>query len=279
MPTVVITGAGSGLGRELALQWDQKGWRVIATDRHLGSARETVGLLKNGQPHAAYALDVSQDAPFDQLLDALSDTPIDMLVNNAGVATAGTLTNTPLSEWDRVIDVNLMGVVRGCRAFASRLKSGGGGHVVNIASFAGLANAPAMATYNVTKAGVISLSETLRTEWQRDNIGVTVVCPSFFQTGLLEHAESFGVDIQRIGGKLMEQSPITATDVARSIIASVESGQFLCIPHRDARWQYRLKRFAPESFARMMINRARAMLRSSPPAPGNVPSQESSTGS
>ena len=261
MPTVVITGAGSGLGRELSRSWARRQWRVVATDRHLAGAQETVSQLDSGAPHEAIQIDVTRDEDFARLTEHLADSPVDVLVNNAGVATAGSLTNTPLSEWQRVLDINLMGVVRGCRAFAPMLRAGGGGHVVNIASFAGLANAPAMSTYNVGKAGVVSLSETLRTEWQSAGIGVTVVCPSFFQTALLKDAESFGIDIRTVGGKLMARSPITAEDVAESIVRAVEARDFLCIPHRDARWLHRLKRFAPETFARLMVNRSRALMR------------------
>ncbi len=262
MPTVVITGAGSGLGRALALGWADAGWRVIATDRDRQRAAETVQQLRPNDGHEAHALDVTSDTDFEQLAHALGTDDIDVLVNNAGVASAGTIGNTPLPEWGRVLDVNLMGVVRGCRTFERQLAAGGGGHVVNVASFAGLANAPAMATYNVSKAAVISLSETLRTEWATDQVGVTVVCPSFFQTALLDDAQGFDVDIRGIGAKLMARSPITADDVARCVIDAVKAQRFMCIPHRDARWLHRLKRLAPESFTRLMINRARGLLRS-----------------
>ncbi|MEM6639611.1 MAG: SDR family NAD(P)-dependent oxidoreductase [Pseudomonadota bacterium] len=270
MPTVVITGAGSGLGRALAIEWAQRGWRIVATDRHLDGAQETVRLLPTratgDEQHEAFVLDVTRDEDFSRLLNHMGTVRVDMLVNNAGVATAGSLSNTPLSEWDRVLDINLMGVVRGCRAFESRLRADGGGHVVNVASFAGLANAPIMATYNVTKAGVIALSETLRTEWLADKIGVTVVCPSFFQTGLLDHSESFGIDLKRIGSKLMANSPITAEDVARRVVADAEAKRFMCIPHSDARWLHRLKRLAPEMFSRMMVNKSKGMSRPREPS-------------
>jgi NAD(P)-dependent dehydrogenase (short-subunit alcohol dehydrogenase family) len=262
MPSVIITGSGSGLGRELALAWSSKGWRVIATDMDGERAEQTRAMLANADNSISATLDVTQDADFERLVDRLQrdNESIDVLVNNAGIASAGRLSATPLEHWHRLLDVNLIGVVRGCRAFENMLADGGG-HIVNIASFAGIANAPAMGAYNVAKAGVISLSETLRTELDGRGVGVTVVCPSFFKTPLLDRAEGFGVDLKSLGTKLMDASPIDAADVATHILTSVERGEFMCIPHRDARWLYRLKRWAPNSFARLMVSRARGLLR------------------
>src|SRR5690606_11174933 len=92
----------------------------------------------------------------------------------------------PMADWEWIIDINLKGVVRGCRAFTPMMKKQGSGQLVNIASLAAVANAPTMSSYNVTKAGVVSLSETLRHELAPYGIGVTVVCPSFFQTNLAD---------------------------------------------------------------------------------------------
>lgn len=263
MPTVVITGAGSGLGRALARTWAERGWQVIATDRDGASAAVTAAALPGPATHRHQELNVMRNEDFVALEQSLraESVAVDVVVNNAGVAGAGRLTSTPLSHWDQVLDINLMGVVRGCRAFIPGMSERGRGHLVNIASFAGLANAPAMSTYNVTKAGVVALSETLRTELDADGIGVTVVCPSFFETNLLHEADGFGIDIRSLGSKLMAQSPLTAEDVAERIVAAVEKKSFLCIPHRDARWLYRLKRYAPETFARIMVNKARGLLR------------------
>lgn len=266
MRTAMITGSGSGLGRELARAWAARGWRVVATDRNGDAAAETCAMLDEPTRHRSAVLDVTADDDFTALRESLShdNTCLDVVVNNAGIACAGRIGATPLEHWDEVLDINLLGVVRGCRTFEPMLAADGGGHIVNIASFAAIASAPAMATYNVAKAGVVSLSETLRTELAAKNIGVTVVCPSFFQTNLLDDAEGFGVDLQALGSKLMAASPISATDVANIILEAVESKRFMCIPHRDARWLYRLKRWAPETFANLMLSRSRALLREKP---------------
>ncbi len=263
MRTVLITGSGSGLGRELALAWAQRGWRVVCTDQHGERAEQTCDMLDGDLAHLHATLNVTQQADFAALSEQLrqADVTLDVLVNNAGIASAGRLSSTPLDSWELVLNVNLMGVVRGCREFEPFLRANGGGHIVNIASFAGIANAPAMGTYNVAKAGVVSLSETLRTELVGQHIGVTVVCPSFFETNLLDNTESYGLDLKHIGGKLMAASKITASDVAACVLRAVDKNQFMCIPHRDARWLYRLKRWAPETFARMMAAKARGLMK------------------
>lgn len=263
MPTAVITGAGSGLGRALAVAWAARDWQIVATDRDATAAAATADALPGSARHFHTGLDVTRNDDFDALINMLASESInaDVLVNNAGVAGAGRLTSTPLEHWDQVLNINLLGVVRGCRAFVPQMSARKTGHLVNIASFAGLANAPAMSTYNVSKAGVVALSETLRTELHDDNIGVTVVCPSFFETNLLDEADGFGIDIRSVGRKLMSQSPLSAEDVAQCIVRAVENDSFLCIPHSDARWLHRLKRYAPETFARIMVNKARGLLR------------------
>ncbi len=263
MPTVLITGSGSGLGRELALAWAQRGWLVVCTDQHGDRAKDTCDMLTGDQGHMHATLDVIRQADFEALSEQFRqhDMTLDVLVNNAGIASAGRLSSTPLDSFQFVLNVNLMGVVRGCREFEPFLRANGGGHIVNIASFAGIANAPAMGSYNVSKAGVVSLSETLRTELVGQRIGVTVVCPSFFQTNLLDESESFGLDLKHVGSKLMAASKITASDVAACVVRAVEKNQFMCIPHRDARWLYRLKRWAPERFASLMAAKARGLLK------------------
>lgn len=262
MRTVVITGGGSGLGRALAHAWARRGWRVVVTDAFEERARETCTQLPNAGDCLAYQLDVTCDEHFTAVVDDLARRvgSIDLLINNAGIGSAGRFEITPMSEWERVIDVDLMGVVRGCHRLFELLKAGEGGHIVNIASFAGIANAPGMAAYNVAKAGVVSLSETLRGEWARHNIGVSVVCPSFFQTNLLADMQCYGVDAKRVANKLMQASSIQADEVAAAIVAAVDKQQFLVIPHTDARFLARLKRLAPNWFHRLVNKKAAPMV-------------------
>ena len=107
-------------------------------------------------------------------------------MNNAGIATGGRIDVESLDEWDRVVDINLMGVVRGCRAFTPLFKRQRSGHIVNTASAAGLVHPPMMSSYNTVKAGVVALSETLSHELHPYGVTVSVVCPSFFRTNLAD---------------------------------------------------------------------------------------------
>ena len=147
---------------------------------------------------------------------------VDLLINSAGIASSGTVEESSLAQWRWVLDINLFGGVLGSRAVIPGMKARGGGHIVHVASFAGIANAPAMACYNVAKAGMISLCETLRFELHDHGIGVSVACPSFFKTPLMETSRRQaprGVikpapQMEAIVRHLMDTATITAADVA-----------------------------------------------------------------
>jgi len=257
---VLITGAGSGLGRACALAFAAKGARVAVTDMRGDAAEETANLLETkGAATVALALDVTSEESFAAAVSAIQAAwgGIDVLVNNAGVATAGTVEESPIKQWDWVFDINVLGCVRGARAVIPMMKAQAGGHIVNVASFAGIANPPAMASYNAAKAAVISLSETLRYEVFPD-IGVSVACPSFFKTdlvntskvGLAAGEKQTAPQMMRIVERMMEKASVTAEDVAGEIVDAVVSNRFLVMPHADARSLWRLKRLSPELYFR-----------------------------
>ena len=133
-------------------------------------------------------------------------------MNNAGVAQAGSIETTSIDDWRWIIDINLLGVVRGCRVFTPVLKQQRSGHLVNIASMAGLLDVPFMSSYNATKAAVVSLSETLQNELHATGIGVSVVCPSFFQTNIGESLRADDPGLRKAMSKLLARSAITAAD-------------------------------------------------------------------
>lgn len=203
-------------------------------------------------------LDVTSETDFDHVVSRVREEfgGIDVLINNAGIASAGTVEDTPIEQWQFLFDINFYGCVCGARAVIPVMRKQGGGHIVNIASFAGIANPPALASYNTAKAAVISLSETLRLELDRDHIGVTVACPSFFQTNLLKTSRAIaGADAQdvapqmeKITGHLMKSSKVTADDVAADIFDAVQRNRFLTLTHPDAKQRYHIKRLAPELF-------------------------------
>lgn len=253
---ILITGAGSGLGRSLALLFANKGWRVACTDRDLVSASETLKLA-GGQGVAA-VLDVTSEDSFRAVVAQLKRdwNGFDVLINNAGVASAGTVEEAPQSQWDWVMNINFYGCLRGARAAIPVLKAQKGGHIVNVASFAGIANPPAMASYNVAKAAVVSLSESLRFELFPHGIGVSVVCPEFFKTNLLATSQASAPggspgtspQMQKIVTKLMDKATITADHVAADIYDAVMANRFMVIPHPEAMQRWCFKRFFPELF-------------------------------
>ncbi len=250
---IVITGGGSGLGRALSLRFARERWRIAIADINVDRAEETLAQIRHaGGDGFVQRCDVGLDPDLDALAERVEKEwgGLDVLVNNAGIATAGTVVDTPLADWEAIININLMGVVRGCRVFVPMLLSQKSGHVVNIASFAAIASAPGMASYNVVKAGVVSLSETLRAEVYDEGVDVTVACPAFFRTNLLESFRGPDPSVKRTVARFMERASVTAEDVANDIYQATMEGRFLIISHADARWQYRVKRAAPEFFYR-----------------------------
>jgi NADP-dependent 3-hydroxy acid dehydrogenase YdfG len=260
-PVAVITGAGSGLGAAMARRFAVAGWRIVVTDQHAERA-EAVAAELPGEGHAARALDVTDDAGWRTLAEEIPRAfgRIDLLVNNAGVATGGMLGETPLSDWQWVLDINLMGVVRGCHHFVDRFREQRFGHIVNVASFAGLAGAPAIASYGTAKAGVIALSEMLRAELAPVGVRVSVLCPAFVRTGLTETMrapdDSYATRVQR----WMDKSGVSADDVAEAVFEATRSGRFMLLTHPETRWQYRLKRWFPNLYFRMLMRAMRKMM-------------------
>ncbi|MFI5429886.1 SDR family NAD(P)-dependent oxidoreductase [Aeromicrobium sp. UC242_57] len=181
---VLITGAGSGLGLALVHQLVERGGRVLATDVHSETPEPLRGLAQ-----VTYRkLDVTQDVDWATARDWVTEEwdGLDYLFNNAGVAAGGRIELTEMDQWQWIVDINLLGVARGCRTFTPMLKAQRSGHIVNTASAAGLIHPPRMSEYNAVKAGVVALSETLLHELKPFGVQVSVVCPTFFKTNLTE---------------------------------------------------------------------------------------------
>lgn len=162
------------------------------------------------------------------------------------MASGGFFGELSLEDWDWQIAINLMGVVKGCKAFLPLLERSKG-KIVNIASMAALMQGPAMSNYNVAKAGVVALSESLLVELALVEVGVHVVRPSFFQTNLLDSFRGPSPEMKHQVGKLLESSPISAADIADYIHAEVAKGSFLILPHEQARMAWRIKQQNPQA--------------------------------
>lgn len=259
--TAIVTGGASGLGKALCLQLAERGVAVGVADIDSAGAAETLAAMappRGGLQHFATACDTRRDSSFVQLQSEVSERwqgRLDLLINNAGIAATGDLLQTDMTDWEAMLNTNLLGVVRGCRQFVPLLQEAPAAWVVNIASFAGLANAPGMITYNVAKAGVIALSESLRSELHPLGIGVSVACPAFFPTRLMDKANA-PAEVRAQVQRLMHKSGVTAEDVARDILAGVQDERFMVITHKDARRAYLLKRWMPERFFRTMLKQS-----------------------
>ena len=252
---VLITGAGSGLGRALAQEYASRGDVVCCADIAVDRAEETVGLLA-GQGHFAAHVDIASDESFNQLRELVNARfpKLDIVINNAGVASGGGLCSATMAQWQWMLDINLLGVVRGCRTFVPDFIARKSGHIINTASFAGLAGAPNIMTYGVAKAGVVALSEQLRAEVVRDGVKVSVACPAFFRTNLLESfREDGGSGMRRAAQRLMEQSKDTAESVARNIVDAADRGDFMILPTRNEAARWRMKRWFPEFYFRKLM--------------------------
>ncbi|MGH8077601.1 MAG: SDR family NAD(P)-dependent oxidoreductase, partial [Lysobacter sp.] len=185
---VLITGAGSGLGLALAQRHAAQGGAVACVDLD-GERAEAARAMLAGSGHAAFTADVGSDASMTALRDVVLSqwgSP-DVLINNAGIASGGTLLESTIDEWREVLEINLLGVVRGCQVFLPAMLANKSGRILNIASFAALAAAPSIMSYGVAKGGVLTLSDQLRSELHGSGVSVSVACPAFFQTNLLQN--------------------------------------------------------------------------------------------
>ena len=246
-PRAVVTGAGSGLGRAFCLELRRRGARLVCADIDEAAAQKTAAEVGG----VAVRCDVSRIEEVEALAAAAERAlaGVDLVINNAGVAVAGLVGDVPLDDWRWIMGVNLWGVIYGCHVFAPRLRKQGRGHILNVASAAGLLAPPGMAPYNVTKAAVVALSETLSAELKQASVGVTVLCPTFFRTNIGKNARGSDAKQAALVEKLMSRSKLQADDVARIALDTAARNELYALPHADGRWMWRLKRWAPDSYA------------------------------
>jgi len=247
-PRAVVTGAGSGLGRAFCLELARhRHARIICADIDEAAAQRTADEIGA----TAARCDVARIEEVEALA-ATADRVlggVDLVINNAGVAVGGLIGEVPLDDWRWIMGVNLWGVIHGCHVFAPRLRAQGQGHILNVASAAGLLAPPALGPYNVTKAAVVALSETLWAELKEAGVGVTVLCPTFFQTNINASARAIDDRARARVEKMMARSRIQADDVARLALDAAGRDELYALPHADGRWMWRLKRWAPNGFA------------------------------
>ncbi len=264
---VVVTGAGSGIGRATAIRFAKLGAHVVVSDIDLDAAQATTALIRGtGHQASAVRLDVTDPEDWEAFGRKVRTEHgyADVLVNNAGIVVSGPFLAVRPADWDRQLRVNLMGVVHGCRVFGAQMvERGAGGHLVNIASAAAFTPLPMMSPYSTSKAGVKMLTECLRLELGPKGVGVSAICPGVINTNIAEHAIRVGVDQERIErGKqfsrqleqLAEKLPFASMSpdlVARAAVRAVRF-DLAVVPVRNEAWLgYFLFRFAPGMSRRM----------------------------
>jgi NAD(P)-dependent dehydrogenase (short-subunit alcohol dehydrogenase family) len=262
--TVLITGAASGLGLALAREAGSRGYRVALADINESRGEQArQALAEQGVDCLFSRCDVRDERDLRNVVQRVARRwgRLDVMINNAGVAGAGLFESLSDEDWQWLLDINLMGAVRGSRMAITEMKRQGFGHIVNIASMAGLTPPPGMASYNVAKAGVVSLSETLRSELAPLDIQVTVVCPSFFRTNLAESLRTPDPVTRARFERLLENNDLTAEQIAVATWQAVEKKKFLLIPHAAAKKAWRQKRWLPEKFFQSMATLGKKLRR------------------
>ena len=250
--TAVITGAASGIGLALARRSAAEGMNLVLADIDIdGLAKAAATLGVDSGRLLTYRVDVSQAEDIKHLADAAYEHfgAVHLLCNNAGVAVNRVMSELTVRDWEWVLGVNLWSVIHGVSEFLPRMQAAGvSAHIVNTASAAGLLSTPGLAAYNVSKHGVVTLSETLYRELElsQSPVGVSLLCPSWVPTGIGHSARNrpaeFGDSRQpgalseAIGqgiGQAMATAPLTADDMADATFAAVRDGRFYVIPHHD----------------------------------------------
>ncbi len=266
---IFVTGGASGFGRAIAERWARAGYRVCVGDIHDERLAETLAALRNlGATAHSLRCDVTKEADLEAAATWLEEHwgGVDIVVNNAGVAIGGGITDISIEDWRWIIDINLLGVVRGCRVFTPLFRKHSGGRFVNVSSMAGLIHPPMMSAYNATKAAVVAISETLSVELARDKIAVSVVCPSFFRTNLTETMRAGNPDIAAVTNKLVNKAARGADEIADLTFKGVQRGDFHILTHPDGKAAWMLKRFAPFSvYAAAITKNTRRMMGKDPP--------------
>lgn len=250
----VVTGAGSGIGRAFALELAKRGGRVVCADISLATAEATADLIKeDGGQALAVQCDVAELVEVENLAlksEQWLGQPANLLINNAGVGVGGkNIGEIPIADWQWTVGVNMWGVVHGCHVFAPKLRVQGRGGIINVCSTASFAAAPTMGPYNLTKAAVLALSETLSAEMAGSGIHVTALCPTFVKTNIV-NAGRIPEGSSKMAQRLMAWTGHSAESVAKTTLDALDRNQLYVLPQFDARMIWRFKRYAPVSYSR-----------------------------
>ena len=261
----IITGAASGIGRALALELGRRGATVVASDRDFTGVQTVAGAINAaGAGRAeAVALDVTDAAAVAAVIEHTRAVygRLDIMFNNAGIAVTGDMRDLTLEHWRRVIDVNLLGVVYGTAAAFKLMAAQGHGHIVNIASLAGLTPFPTNAPYSATKHAVVGLSQSVRAEGEDLGVRVSVVCPGFIESNIYTASEAVNLPQERLLGNLPFRK-VPAAVAALRILEGVRRNRAVIVFPGYAQlmwWMYRLLPAVVAPLGRRMIRDLRKL--------------------
>ena len=247
----IVTGGASGIGRALCQELARRGSLVVAADIDGDGAQAVASAVgANGGRATAAHLDVTHAADVERLVEdtVRAHGRLDYMFNNAGIGVAGEVRDLSLDDWRKAVDVNLWGVIYGTTAAYAAMLRQGSGHIVNIASAAGLIGEPGLAPYSVTKSAVVALSAALRAEGEALGIRVSVVCPGFVDTAIYDNAIGVRVDKEQFLAKLPVRL-VSAGDAARAILRGVERNESIIVFPFYARLAWWLTRINPSALA------------------------------
>ena len=248
-----ITGAGSGLGLCLCKELAADGWTIGMSDIN-GVALEKAAteIQALGGTPLTYGLDVSDKDVYrivsEKFLTQVGG--IDLLVNNAGVGDGGYVEEYGLDNWDWLLSINLHGVIYGNALFIPQFKKQKSGAIINVASAAAFTSLPRMAAYNVSKAGVRALSETMSAELHSHGVQVTCVMPTFFKTKVMQSARGNADEVE-MSKMIFATSDLTPERVASYVLKKTGKGRFHVILPADAKFMFFMKRFFPSLLLRI----------------------------
>ncbi len=241
----LITGGGGSIGGELALIYAKRGWSLVLVDISEDGMRRVAAAARDfGAACHCYRTDTSDPHQVEELQRRVSSEagPTDLLINLAGVGVVGDFLDTPLEEWHWLMGINFWGYIHMLRAFLPAMVERGSGHVVNVASAAGLMGIPSESAYCASKFAVVGLTEALRNEMRGKGVKVTLVCPSYVRTPIIKSSHYFGY-----GEDYAEQMLRWAIDPARAaalIAHGIDSNGFLNIPGVVGKTGYWAKRLS-----------------------------------
>jgi NAD(P)-dependent dehydrogenase (short-subunit alcohol dehydrogenase family) len=258
---VLVTGGSSGLGAALVQAFLQRGDQVLVGDLNEpepGAGVETGADAPSSTTESFLRLDVRSDDDWAAARDWVSEHwgGLDVLVNNAGVAGGGRIDIAGMDEWQWITEINLFGVVRGTRTFVPMLKQQRSGHIVNVASLAGLVHPAGMGSYNAVKAAVVAFSETTAHELAEYDVRCSVVCPSYFRTRLVENMQGTDTAVGEVIGALVASAPLGPEEIASAVLEGMERGDELILPDEAAKAAYDLKLTDRPAYDQMMRRQA-----------------------